>query len=216
MSTSSALLQFTDSLLESMDKGHLSGVVYLDLKKAFDTVDHSLLLLKMTEYGVSTACLKWFRSYLSQRSQQASVGDALSPKRNVTIGVTQGLVLSPLLVFINDLPLSLKYSNTILFADDSVIYYSGKNCNELQNEMNEDLALVKEWLNDHRLTLNITKSKFVVVGGKQQLKRFKDMTLKIKEDELSRETSYKYLDIIINENVTWGVTLLHCNIATLV
>ena len=95
--------------------------------------------------------------------------------------------------------LLLKCSNTILFADDSVIYYSGKNCNEIQ-----DLALVKEWLNDHRLTLNITKSKFVVVGGKQQLKHFKDMTLKIKEDELSRETSYKYLGIMINENMTWG------------
>ena len=67
MSTSSGLLQFTDSLLESMDKGRVSGVVCLDLKKAFDTVDHSLLLLKLTEYGVSTACLKWFRSYLSQR-----------------------------------------------------------------------------------------------------------------------------------------------------
>ena len=67
--------------------------------------------------------------------------------------------------------------------------------------MNEDLALVKKWLNDHRLTLNITKSKFVVVGGKQQLKRFQDLTLKIEEDELSRES-------IINENMTWGVTLL--------
>ena len=185
----------------------------LDLKKAFDTVDHSLLLLKLTEYGVSTACLKWFRSYLSQRSQKTSVGDALSSKRNVTIGVPQGSVLGPLLflVFINDLPLSVKYSNTILFADDTAIYFSGKNCNEIQSKMNEDLALVKKWLNDHRLMLNITKSKFVVVGGKQQLKRFQDLTLKIEEDELSRESSYKYLGIIINENMTWGGS--HCFIA---
>ena len=213
MSTSSALLQFTDSLLKSMDEGLVSGVVYLDLKKAFDTVDHSLLLLKLSEYGVSTACLKWFRSYLSQRSQQTSVGDALSSKRNVTIGVPQGSVLGPLLflVFINDLPLSVKHSNTILFADDTAIYYSGKNCNEIQNMMNEDLALVKKWLNDHRLTLNISKSKFVVVGGKQQLKRFQDLTLKIEEDELSRESRYKYLGTIINENMTWGGS--HCFIA---
>ena len=77
--------------------------------------------------------------------------------------------------------------------------------------MNEDLALVKKWLNDQRLTLNISKSKFVVVGGKQQLKRFQDLTLKIEEDELSRESSYKYLGIIINENMTWGITLLQCS-----
>ena len=162
--------------------------------------------MKLTEYGVSTACLKWLRSYLSQRLQQTSVGDALSSKRNVTIGVPQGSVLGPLLflVFINDLPLSVKYSKTILFADDTAIYFSGKNCNEIQNKMNEDFVLVKKWLNDHRMTLNITKSKFVVVGGKQQLKLFQDLTLKIEEDELSRESSYKYIGIIINENMTWG------------
>ena len=92
MSTSSALLQFTDSLLKSMEEGHVSGFVYLILKKAFDTVDHSLLFLKLTEYGVSAACLKWFRSYLNQRSQQTSVGDALLLKRHITIGVPQGFV----------------------------------------------------------------------------------------------------------------------------
>ena len=97
MSTNSAPLQFTDSLLESMDEGHVTGVVYLDLKKAFDTVDNSLLLLKLTDYDISAACLKWFHSYLSQRSQKTSIGDALSSKRNVTIGVPQGSVLGPLL-----------------------------------------------------------------------------------------------------------------------
>ena len=206
MSTSSALLQFTDSLLKSMDKGHVSGVVYLDLKKAFDMVDHSLLISKLTEYGVSETSLKWFRSYLTQRSQRTSIGDVLSSKRNATMGVPQESVLGPLLflVFINDLPRSVTHSNVILFADDTAIYYSGKNCIEIQNKINEDLALVKRWLNEHHLTLNIAKSKFVVVGGKQQLKRFQDLKLKIDEDPLSRESSYKYLGIIINENLNWG------------
>ena len=70
--------------------------------------------------------------------------------------------------------------------------------------MNDDLALVKKWLNDHQLTVDITKSKFVVVRGKQLLKHFQDLTLKIKEDKLSQESSYKYLGITINENMTWG------------
>ena len=103
-----------------MDEGHVSGIVYLDLKNAFYTVDQSLLLLKLTEYGVSTTCRKWCRSNLSQRSQHTSVGDALSSKRIVTIGVPQRSVLSSLyFVFINDLLLSVKYPNTILFADDT-------------------------------------------------------------------------------------------------
>ena len=91
-----------------------------------------------------------------------------------------------------------------MLADDTAIYCSGKDCNEIQNKMNEDLALVKKWLNEHRLTLNITKSKFVMVGGKQQLKHFQDLTLKIEEDELSRESSCKYIGIIINEDMGWG------------
>ena len=73
--------------LKARMKSHVSCVMYLDLEKAFDTVDHSLLLLKLTEHGVSAACLQWSGSYLSQRSLQTSVGDALSSKRNVTIGV---------------------------------------------------------------------------------------------------------------------------------
>ena len=96
MSASSALLQFTDSFRESMDKSHTSGVVYLDLKKAFDTVDHSLMLLKLTEYGVSTACLKWFRSYRSQISQQTSVGELSYRKEMYRLGVPQGSVLGPI------------------------------------------------------------------------------------------------------------------------
>ena len=91
-----------------------------------------------------------------------------------------------------------------MFADNTGIYYSWKSCNEIQDKMNEDLVLVKKWLNDHRLTLSIAKSKFVVVGGKQQLKRFQYLTLKIEENELSLASSYKYLGIIINENMTWG------------
>ena len=115
-------------------------------------------------------------------------------------------MLGPLLflVFINDLPQSVTHSNVILFPDDIAIYFSGKNCIEIQNKINEDLALVKRWLNDHRLTLNMAKSEFVVVGGKQQLKCVQDLKLKIDEDPLSRESSYKYLGIIINENLNWG------------
>ena len=160
MSTSSALLQFTDSLLKSMDEGHVSVAVYLDLKKTFDTMDHSLLLSKLTEYGISEASLKWFRSHLTKRPQRPCVGDALFSERNASIGLLQGSALVPFLflVSINDLARSVTHSNFILFADDTAIYYSGKSCIEIQNKINKHLVLVKRWLNDDHWTLNIEKS----------------------------------------------------------
>eukprot|EP00112_Aurelia_sp_Birch-Aquarium-sp1_P001440 Seg1155.1 transcript_id=Seg1155.1/GoldUCD/mRNA.D3Y31 product="hypothetical protein" protein_id=Seg1155.1/GoldUCD/D3Y31 len=103
------------------------------------------------------------------------------------------IIAPSLQALINKSFLEGKFPNNWKLAKVVALFKSGykrKNCNEIQNKMNEDLALVKKWLNDHRLTLNITKSKFVVVGGKQQLKHFQDLTLKIEEDELSRESSY--------------------------
>ena len=167
--------------LNSTDEGHVSSVVLLDLTKAFHTVNHSLLLSKLTEYGVSEASLKWFQSYLTQCSQQTCVGGTLSSKRHASIGVPLWSPLGPLhfLVLINDLPHSVTHSSVILFADDTAIYYSGKSCIEIKNKINEDLGLFKRWLIDHCLMLTIAKSKVVLVGGKQQLKNFQDLNLKV-------------------------------------
>ena len=126
-STMSALIQMCDQWLENMDNGMLNGVVFLDIRKAFDSIDHSILLKKMNEqFGIYGAELKWFESYLTKRQQVCFVNGHTSSPRPITCGVPQGLILGPLLflLYINDMPKCLKSTTPCLYADDTEIFAS--------------------------------------------------------------------------------------------
>ena len=125
-----------------MEQGNLCGAVFLDLTKAFDTVDHCILLSKLSAIGVSPSSIKWFESYLSNRKQRTSCGNELFDALPVTVGVPQGSILGPLLfvVYINNLPDAVINSEVTLYADDTVLYYFSKD--PLEDKLNEDLLRV--------------------------------------------------------------------------
>ena len=154
-STSSTLLQFRDDILQNTEDGLVTGVVFLDLKKAFDTLIHRVLLLKLRALGVDDSAAAWFKSYLTNRCQRTVMGSTVLRPRLVNIGVPQGSVLGPLffLAYIDDLADSLKISKGSLFADDTAIYCTASTAAELQLKLNEDLTLVNDWLTTHKLTL---------------------------------------------------------------
>ena len=170
-STATALLHATNEWLYNIDQGQLNGVVFLDLAKAFDTVDHSILLKKMEIYGVKGTSLNWFASYLSERSQYCLVNNHLSKKCNLSCGVPQGSTLGPLLfvIYINDLPSSISKCSPRMFADDTSLSISALSADDIEMSMNSDLENVKVWLETNRLNLNISKTEFMLLGSNARL-----------------------------------------------
>ena len=146
-STVTALLNVTTRWLHNIDNGLVTGVVFIDLRKAFDTVDIDILLAKLTSFGVAGIEHQWFRSYLTGRSQSVSVDGHLSDPLPVTIGVPQGSILGPLLflLFLNDLPTVTEMCDSSLFADDTEIDSAAKpeHANQLEAKLNTDLCKVK-------------------------------------------------------------------------
>ena len=145
-----------------MDAGKFSCGVFVDLKKAFDTVDHDILRQKLAHYGFRRLINDWFRSYLLKRAQVTVVGNRSSNKSFITCGVPQGSVLGPLLflLYVDDIYCSSKKLKFYLFADDTNILHSHKDLKTLEKEMNVELHNVYQWLVSNKLTLNLKRNKF--------------------------------------------------------
>ena len=163
------------------------------------------MLGKLKSIGVTSTHLAWFNSYLSSRCQKTVIGQASSSIRKVSVGVPQGSILGPLLftIYINDLPTVLRNSTVTLFADDTALHCSSESAFGLRTMLNEDLVILAEWLHEHKLTLNVSKSKFILIGGPKKLSYFSEVALSINDRRLDRVNSYKYLGVIINKNLTW-------------
>ncbi len=127
-STESALIKLTDQILSNMDQDNVTGVLFIDFKKAFDIVDHQIMLKKLKLYRASESTLQWFKSYLTNRSQFVTIDGKQSRPQFVTHGVPQGSVLGPILflLFVNDIPLHVSNSNLDIFADDTTLSASAQ------------------------------------------------------------------------------------------
>ena len=151
-STVNAVSSFADEILLNIERGKLCGAVFLDLSKAFDTVDHTILLRKLSSLGVTSDMAKWSESYLNGRMQCTSCGPELSDLLPVTHGVPQGSILGPLLflTYINDLPTVIRHSEVALYADDAVLYCYDSNPAGPECALNADLYSIAVWLNDNK------------------------------------------------------------------
>ena len=201
-STIHALLNFIDKVAHAIDKfSHLVGI-FLDFSKAFDTIDHEILLYKLSHYGVRGKALEWFRSYLSNRQQYVFLNGHASSMQDIKFGVPQGSLLGPLLfiIYINDFCRSSDVLSFILFADDSNLFFSHNNPYTLVSTINAELDKVTQWIRANKLSLNLQKTKYMVFSNS-----LNTLPINIVFDNtpLENVSHTKFLGLIVDNKLSW-------------
>ena len=217
-STTHPIIQFLDKIYHGFNANITSFTlgIFLDLKKAFDTVDFPILIEKLKHYGIRGMSNLWFTNYRNGRQQYVVIDGVNSSLTSIKCGVPQGSVLGPLLflIFINDLPAATDF-HTILFADDTTFQLTGSNIPELYNKANSELAKAADWFAANKLTLNIKKTKYILFRPKSTKIDFSNLTLKIGNQPIDRigkgckATSFKFVGIMLDEFLDWDNHISH-------
>jgi len=207
-STSMALIDVINMITNKLNCGYKVMGIFMDLQKAFDTVNLDILMQKLENYGVRGFILSWFRSYLYDRSQATYVNSTLSTFKTTTCGVPQGTVLGPLLflVYINDIASAIKEGELRLFADDSNLFVIAKDMQQLFNIANRELYNINQWFICNKMYLNKDKTNFMLFKPSRidndHIKNF-NLNLFIEGFVIDRVYSTKYLGLIIDDMLTW-------------
>ena len=201
-STVHALVELVDKIRNSVDKGEMTCGIFVDLSKAFDTVNHKILLSKLDHYGFRGKTNKLLESYLTNRKQYVQIGNAKSKCKPITCGVPQGSVLGPLLflIYINDLPNSCPDGNTRIFADDTTIFFNAKKSDEILRKGQLIMNKMNSWFIANKLTLNASKSTFIVFRSRYSRINNLPNKFEFAKSEIVRSDSVKYLGLTLDEH----------------
>lgn len=203
-STCMAIITLLDKILSALDNGNLVIGVFLDFQKAFDTVNHQILLKKLEKYGIRGIALDWITDYLNNRQQYVILNKTNSFKSIVTCGVPQGSILGPLLfiLYINDIVQASDALFPIIFADDTNIFFTGTDIDETIRTMNSELSKIISWLNTNQLSLNVAKTSYMVF--KSARKHFaKKEEISINGIKLCQVESIKFLGVKLDSAISW-------------
>ena len=182
-----------------MNNGKRTGVVYVDLSKAFDTIGHSVLMQKLPNYGVKDKELELFNGYLFNRKNYVCVDRNISSPEPVYCAVPQGSILGSLLfiIFINDLSDNIEYASIIMYADDTLLYVSHESKEKIENDLNQDMQNLLSYFRKNELVINFKKGKTytILFGTTKRLKTAGEIDVLYNNQRINFTETYKYLEI---------------------
>ena len=204
-STEHAIMCIVDKIQRAIENRNMACGIFLDFSKAFDTIDHHILINKLDYYGVRGVAKSWFVSYLTNRKQVVSVNGVTSGEQVVSCGVPQGSVLGPLLflIYINDFHNSSDLFEFHLFADDANLFCGNKDFHNFSANLNIELQKVNNWLCANKVSLNIEKSKYVWFHSPQKRVSLDKVKLMINERILTNDKHIKYLGVFLDSHLIW-------------
>ena len=204
-STTHALLHLIEDIRNALDNNTFAVGIFVDLQKAFDTVNHDILLSKLEFYGIRGLANEWFKSYLNGRKQFVSINENYSDETIIHYGVPQGSVLGPLLflIYINDLHSTINFCTTRHFADDTNLLIKNKSLKQLKKRLNLDLRNLCRWLKSNKISLNASKTKLIIFRHPNKTINY-ELKIKIDGKRLIPSEYIKYLGVIIDQHLTWG------------
>ena len=204
-STVHSLAQFTDFVNRKLDVGLPSLVTYIDFRKAFDCVQHSVLLSKLEDLNLDETAVSWAKSYLDSRKQRVLANGVYSAYLPVMQGVPQGSVLGPLfyIIYANDLPKIIRNCNVALYADDTVLYTANRDFGESVRKMQADLDILSDWCQLNGIFVNVEKTKLMTFGSPKMIKNLQPYEIVFQETPIQPVTSYKYLGMTLDNQLNY-------------
>ena len=194
-----------DKILKGFDGGLVTGMILIDLRKAFGAINHDILLKKLSIIGFSDHTVKWFQSYLSNCKFMVNLENSFSEVSSISCGVPQGSILGPLLflIYVNDMPMAVK-CDLFLYADDTCLVFQSKNVKDIEKQLNEDFANICDWFVDNKLSIHFgeDKTKSILFASKRKIKKLQKVEIIYNNIRIKQHPGVTYLGCILEETIS--------------